>query len=112
MRSYTVYWANIGRTHKDLQLGMLASFGMSVGLCLLWTIPMSFFASLSNASAVRQDIEWLDDLFNRYPRLVQVTEQLAPLLVVAFNWILPNILEAITLCEGPISSGKVQGTFM
>ncbi|KAL7556781.1 hypothetical protein ACA910_005223 [Epithemia clementina (nom. ined.)] len=105
-----VFWANIGRTHKDLQVGMLASFGASAGLCLLWTIPMSFFASLSNASAVRQDFKWLDNMFNQYPGLVKVTEQLAPFLVVAFNWILPNILETITLFEGPISSGKVQAS--
>ena len=100
---------NISRTHKDLQVGMLLSLAMTIVVCLLWTIPMSFFASLSNASAVREDVEFLDSLFNKYPGLIPVTEQLAPLLVVVFNSLLPQILGAISLFEGPISNGVVEG---
>ncbi|KAL7556780.1 hypothetical protein ACA910_005222 [Epithemia clementina (nom. ined.)] len=105
-----VFWLNMSRTHKDLQLGMLASFAMTAGLLLTWTIPMSFFASLSNAAAARNDVDLLDDLFNKYPGLIPVTEQLAPFLVVMFNSLLPMILEAISLFEGPISSGMVEAS--
>uniref|UniRef100_A0A7S2Y2R3 CSC1/OSCA1-like 7TM region domain-containing protein n=2 Tax=Entomoneis paludosa TaxID=265537 RepID=A0A7S2Y2R3_9STRA len=102
-----VYWGNVGRTHKDLQLGRLGSFAATSALCLLWTIPMSFFASLSNAGAAREDVEFLDDLFDKYPGLIPVLEQLAPFLVVIFNALLPIILEQFTLFEGPVSSGVV-----
>ena len=102
-----VFWGNIARSHKSLQLGKLGSFAATTALCLLWTIPMSFFASLSNASAVREDVEFLDDLFDKYPGLVTVTEQAAPFLVVIFNALLPIILTHFTLFEGPISSGVV-----
>eukprot|EP00522_Entomoneis_paludosa_P010249 CAMPEP_0172440364 /NCGR_PEP_ID=MMETSP1065-20121228/1000_1 /TAXON_ID=265537 /ORGANISM="Amphiprora paludosa, Strain CCMP125" /LENGTH=974 /DNA_ID=CAMNT_0013189155 /DNA_START=177 /DNA_END=3101 /DNA_ORIENTATION=- len=102
-----VFWFNIGREHRDLQIGMIISCALTGGLCLLWTVPMSFFASLSNASAVREDFDWLDDIFDRYPKLIPLLEQLAPFLVVIFNTILPNILEYITMFEGPFSSGRV-----
>ena len=104
-----VFWLNVSRTHKDLQVGMLLSLTMTIALCLVWTIPISFFASLSNASAVREDVDWLDDLLNKYPGLVRFTEQIAPLLVVLLNALLPKILEFISLFEGPISSGVVEG---
>ncbi|KAL7578677.1 hypothetical protein ACA910_009816 [Epithemia clementina (nom. ined.)] len=105
-----VFWLNVSRTHKDLELGMLASIGMTAALLITWTIPISFFASLSNAAAARNNVEWLDKLFNKYPGLIPVTEQLAPFLVVMFNALLPMILEAITLFEGPISSGRVEAS--
>ena len=108
-REHIVFWLNMSRTHKDLQLGILTSLGMTATVCLLWTIPMSFFASLSNASSVRDDRKWLDDLFNEYPRLVPVTEQLGPLLVVVFNALLESILATISWFEGPISSAVIQG---
>lgn len=34
-----VFWPNISRTHKDLQLGSLFSLIATTALCLLWTIP-------------------------------------------------------------------------
>ncbi|KAL7556777.1 hypothetical protein ACA910_005220 [Epithemia clementina (nom. ined.)] len=105
-----IFWGNVSRTHEDIQLGMLLSFGMAAGVCLLWTIPMSFFASLSNASAVRSDVKWLDEIFSNHPLLVPITEQLAPFLVVISNASLPTILGAIALFEGPISTGVVEAS--
>jgi hypothetical protein len=81
----TVYWGNVGRTHNDFQLGKLGSFAATSALCLLWTITMSFSASLSNASAVREDVKFLDDLFEKYLDMIPLLEQLAPFLVVICN---------------------------
>ena len=99
----------MSRTNYDVQLGILISLGLTAVVCILWTIPTSFFASLSNASSVRQDVGWLDDLFNKYPGLAPVTEQLAPLLVVTSNVLLEQILSTISWIEGPISSTAIQG---
>jgi len=71
---------------------------------------MSFFASLSNAAAVREDIEFLDDLFDKYPGLIPLLEQLAPFLVVIFNALLPMILETFCMFEGPFSNGAVEAS--
>ena len=105
----TVFWGNMNRTHKDLQLGKLAALGMTAAMCLLWTIPMSFFASLSNASSVQTDFKWIEAIFKEYPLLVPITEQIAPFLVVFAHMFLPSILGAISLFEGPISRGMIQG---
>jgi hypothetical protein len=33
-------WGNVGKKHKDLQIGKLISFSLTTLLCLFWTIPM------------------------------------------------------------------------
>lgn len=105
---FLVNWLNIGRTHKDLQLGKLLSLGLTVTLCLLWTIPMTFIASLSSVQGLRDELEFIDDMLNKFPRLVPVFEVAAPMLVIIANSLLPIILEAVTLCEGPISGAVVE----
>lgn len=102
-----VYWPNVSRTNKDLQLGKLSSFSMTTALCLLWTIPMSFVASLSSLEALRAEIAFIDDLLDAAPFLAPFFEILAPLLVVILNAMLPVFLQYITLFEGPISSAMI-----
>ena len=98
-----VNWNNISRTHESLQLGKLSSLAMTVGLCLLWTIPMTFIATLSSVDALRNKVKFVDEMLNFLPFLMPVFEIVAPLLVVIANSLLPTILEIITSFEGPIS---------
>lgn len=88
-------------------MGKLLSLGLTVALCLLWTIPMTFIASLSSVEGLRDEIEFIDDMLDKYPSLIPVFEVVAPLLVIVANSLLPVILEAITLFEGPISGAVV-----
>jgi calcium permeable stress-gated cation channel len=105
-----VFWFNVGRTHKDLEVGALFSQAATAAVCLLWTIPMSFVASLSSVSALREQVTFIDDLLNAAPALVPIFELLAPLLVVVLNSLLPAILTFITLFEGPVSRAVVEAS--
>lgn len=98
-----VNWVNISRTHEALQIGKLTSLAMTVSLCLLWTIPMSFIASLSSVEGLRKKVAVVDDILNDFPALVPFFEIAAPLLVVIANSLLPTILTMVTSFEGPIS---------
>jgi hypothetical protein len=79
-------------------------------LCLLWTIPMSFIASLSSVEGLRDELEFVDDMLDAFPFLIPVFEIAAPLFVVVANSLLPIILETITLFEGPISGAVVEAS--
>lgn len=105
----SVFWGNVGRGHKDLQLGKLGSLAATAALCLFWTIPMSFFASLSSIEGLRE-VDFIDDLLNELPFLVPVFELLAPFLVVIVNALLPIILEAFSMREGHVSGALVQAS--
>jgi hypothetical protein len=102
-----IFWRNVGRTHKDLQLGNLASLAATAAVCFLWTIPMTFLASLSSVEALRTKVPFLDDLIDRFPFLSRFFEIVAPLLVKVVNGLLPTILTHLTLLEGPVSSSIV-----
>eukprot|EP00977_Amphora_coffeiformis_P023446 scaffold13397_cov183-Amphora_coffeaeformis.AAC.5 len=105
-----VNWLNIGRTHKDLQVGRLLSLGLTATICALWTIPMTFIATLSTVEGLRDEIEFIDDLLDTLPFLIPVLEITAPLFVVIVNSLLPVILETVTLFEGPISGAVVEAS--
>jgi hypothetical protein len=80
-----VFWANVGRENKELQIGKLLSRAASVGICLLWTIPMAFFATLSTVEGLKEQFEFVADAIEAFPALEPILQQLAPLLVVMFN---------------------------
>lgn len=71
---------------------------------------MSFIATLSTVEGLRDEVEFIDDLLNTVPFLVPVLEIAAPLFVVIVNSLLPVILEAVTLLEGPISGAVVEAS--
>ena len=100
----------MSRTLGSLQIGGLLSLGLTAGLCFLWTIPMSFIASLSSVEDLRRSNDFLDNVFDSVPILVPFFEVVAPLLVVIANSILPTLLEMITHLEGPISGAVVRAS--
>lgn len=91
-------------------MGNLISLALTTLLCLLWTIPMSFIASLSSVEGLREELEFVDDMLDSFPFLISVFEIAAPLFVVIANSLLPVILEAVTLFEGPISGAVVEAS--
>jgi hypothetical protein len=102
-----IFWSNVGRTHYDLQVGMLLSLGLTTALCLLWTIPMAFIASLSTIDALSKQIPVLGRLIDASPFIGKLFEVLAPLLVKVVNGLLPTILEYLTKFEGPVSGSII-----
>jgi hypothetical protein len=71
---------------------------------------MSFIASLSSVEGLREELEFVDDMLDSFPFLISVFEIAAPLFVVIANSLLPVILEAVTLFEGPISGAVVEAS--
>ena len=103
-----VFWFNVGKTHKELQLGKLLSIGLTTALCLLWTIPMGFISTLASVEGLRGEFEWVDTALTKFPILEPALEQVAPLLIIVANEALKVILEVFSMFEGPVSGAVVQ----
>lgn len=103
-----VMWNNVGTKHEALQHGRNLSKVFTVALCLLWAIPMAFVGGLSSLEGLRNHFEKIDEAVQKHKWLEQVLLQLAPLLVVALNSLLPFILKTLTLMEFPIGLGQVE----
>jgi calcium permeable stress-gated cation channel len=105
-----VFWSNVGREHEDLQFGRLISAGLTTVICLFWTVPVSFVASLSSVQGLRQELEWVDDLLTAAPWLEPLFELLAPQLLVILNALLPILLAFVTTFEGSVSGSINQAS--
>ena len=103
-----VFWKNVGKDHKQVQIGKLISLAATTALCLFWTIPMSFISTLSSVEGLRDQFQFIDDMLTKTPELAAFFEQLAPLLVVAAKEILKVVLEIFSMQEGPISGAVVE----
>jgi calcium permeable stress-gated cation channel len=102
-----VFWLNTGRSHKDLEIGWLLSMTATATLCLFWTVPIAFVASLNSVNALTQFLPFVGRLVEALPFLAPLLAILAPLLVVLLNALLPTILGVISMLEGPISGATL-----
>lgn len=87
-----VNWKNVGQPASSRQIGELLSLLLTGVLCILWTIPVSFFASLGNVSKLTEVLPFLAEPVNTYPWFSALLSQLAPLILVVFIALLPHIL--------------------
>jgi hypothetical protein len=70
---------------------------------------MSFIASISNIATLK-DYEFVANMIEAVPILEPILEQLAPLLVILLNSLLPMILQFLSMREGPVSSSVVEAS--
>jgi hypothetical protein len=105
-----IVWKNVGREHKSLMVGKLISLALTTAICLLWTIPIAFAASLSSVAALEQAVPFIGTLIQKAPFLEPVIQLLAPLLVTVVDALLPLILTQLCLLEGPVSGAIIQAS--
>ncbi len=92
-----VFWTNVGREYKELQLGQLLSRAASVAICFLWTFPMTIIASLSSVEGLKRQFDVVEDAIEAFPALEPILQQLAPLLIVLSNVVYVHILLVVRL---------------
>lgn len=107
---HDIFWRNVGMPHKAQKVGKLASLGLSLALCLFWTIPVSFISSLTEVNSLRDSVAFIDNMLTKAPWLEPIFAQLAPLLLVTLNAFLPVILREFTKLEGLIASSAVEAS--
>lgn len=106
-----VFWRNVGMKPRKRRLGRLYSTGASAFLCIWWSIPTAFIASLTSVSTIKEQVPKLGALVDEYPWFEEVLFQLAPMLLLFLNEvILPEFLKVFATWEGHVSSAVVEGS--
>jgi hypothetical protein len=59
-------WKNVRKSNKTKHFGELMSFVFTAFLCIFWTIPASFVASLSNVEALTKLLPFLKEPVEKY----------------------------------------------
>lgn len=104
-----VFWTNVGKAHKEIQIGKLISYAATTALCIFWTAIMGFIATLSSIDGLKE-FEFVADMLEAAPWLTTFFEQIAPLMIVAAQELLKVILEIFSMQEGPISGAVVEAS--
>jgi len=106
-----IFWKNVGLTNKRIQLGKLLSLTLTFTLCIIWTIPVSFSTSLSQASELQSRLPFLASWIVHAKWLVPLLAQLQPLLLVLLNTVvLRGLLRLFCRLEGNISSTELNSS--
>eukprot|EP00574_Skeletonema_japonicum_P007718 CAMPEP_0201723402 /NCGR_PEP_ID=MMETSP0593-20130828/7476_1 /ASSEMBLY_ACC=CAM_ASM_000672 /TAXON_ID=267983 /ORGANISM="Skeletonema japonicum, Strain CCMP2506" /LENGTH=915 /DNA_ID=CAMNT_0048214515 /DNA_START=220 /DNA_END=2967 /DNA_ORIENTATION=+ len=103
-----VNWRNVGKSNHSRQGGELLSSALTFFLCIFWTIPVGFFASLGNVSRLTELLPFLAEPVEKYAWFSALLAQLAPLILVAFIELLPYILLFFSKFEGLIEIESMQ----
>lgn len=103
-----VEWKHVGVSTKGKQLGELISLTLTVLLCLFWTIPVGFVASLANVESLTELLPFLKPIVEEHEWFGALLAQLAPLILVVFISLLPVILLAFVGLEKHISIASYQ----
>ena len=86
------------------------SLFLTIAICILWTIPIAFFSSISNIKGLEEQFDFIKDANENNPGLRQVLAQIAPFLVVVVNALLPIILKMLSTMEGHVSNAAVNAS--
>lgn len=89
-------------------MGELLSLALTAVLCVFWTIPVSFVASLSNVEALTDLLPFLKAPVENYDWFASLLALLAPLILVVFISLLPHILLVFLKLEGLIEIETMQ----
>jgi hypothetical protein len=105
---HDIFWPNIGRSHRELQVGKFLGFILTAFVCLFWTLPVALATSISNVDALKDLLPFLKPILDAFPILELILAQIAPLFVYLLNELLPMILTKFAKMEGPISSSVLE----
>jgi hypothetical protein len=105
-----INWGNVGISSHARYVGYLMSLGLSAILCLFWTIPISFISSLTELASLKESLTFLNTWIENAPWLEKALGQLAPVMLIVLNLLLPGILREFVNLEGHISSSVLEAS--
>lgn len=98
-----VLWNNVGIPNKVLQPRRLLTLIITALLCLFWTVPVSFLATLTEVEVLKEKLPFLEDWLEVAPWLEPFLSQISPLLLSFLNSVVvPIILRQLSTLEGVI----------
>lgn len=97
-----IIWDNVGLSHEEIHTGIIAANAATVGLMVVWTIPVAFFTSLSEAESLKEVLPALEKVIEKHPWVATFLAQLSPLLLVLLTELVPVVLSIVCRYEGHI----------
>jgi Calcium-dependent channel, 7TM region, putative phosphate len=93
-----IFWNNVGKPKELLQMGRYLSCGVTIVICVFWTLVVTLIVGLANVEnlKINPELDWIRVL-------------ISPLILLLFNsGLLPIILKAVSRLECPASDSLLE----
>lgn len=108
-----VLWANLNMNPYEARIRTAMSWGITLGLIILWAFPVAFVGAVSNIHALCTTYHWLAWICN-LPSVVVgiITGILPPVLLAVLMMLLPIILRLLSRLEGTPTRSDIELSLM
>lgn len=108
-----VIWANLNMNPYEARIRMAISWGITLGLIILWAFPVAFVGAVSNVHALCMTYEWLAWLCKLPGPIVGIISGILPPVALAIlMMLLPIILRLLSKLEGTATRTGVELSLM
>lgn len=105
-----ILWRNLGAPRARVETLRVTSFLLTTILCIFWTVPVTLVQSFAEVSSLKERWPALGEATEKYPMLETLLEQIAPLLLLGLNALLPILLKLLAALEGHLGESAVQSS--
>ncbi|XP_057490204.1 CSC1-like protein RXW8 isoform X2 [Actinidia eriantha] len=104
---HDVYWKNLSIPYRQLWIRRIATLLASIGLMILFVIPVGFVQSLLHLEEIQKKFPFLRGVLKNKIIVRVVTGYLPSVILMLFLYAVPSIMMLFSTIEGPISrSGR------
>lgn len=108
-----VIWANLNLNPYEARVRIAISWGITLGLIILWAFPVAFVGAVSNIHSLCMTYHWLAWICNLPPVVVGIiTGILPPVLLAVLMMLLPIILRLLSRLEGTPTKSEIELSLM
>ncbi|KIP07239.1 hypothetical protein PHLGIDRAFT_30114 [Phlebiopsis gigantea 11061_1 CR5-6] len=96
-----VIWENLNLNPYEARIRMAISWGITLGLIILWAFPVAFVGAVSNIKSLSNTYKWLHWLNSLGPTVIGIISGILPPVALAIlMMMLPIVLRLLSRFEG------------
>ncbi|EIW55322.1 DUF221-domain-containing protein [Trametes versicolor FP-101664 SS1] len=108
-----VVWSNLNMNPYEARIRTAISWAITVGLIIVWAIPVAFIGVVSNVHSLCATYSWLAWLCDLPPVIVGIISGiLPPALLAVLNMLLPIILRLLARFQGTTQRTTIELSLM
>jgi hypothetical protein len=98
-----IEWSNIGKNPYQRKISTIISWALTIGLIIIWAVPVAFVGVVSNVDTLCQRASWLAWICTLpAPVLGIIRGVLPPVLLAVLFMLLPIVLRMFVKLQGEI----------
>jgi len=104
-----IQWENVGKSPTQRKIATVISWALTIGLIIIWAIPVAFVAGVSNIDSLCVNAPWLAWICRLpAPALGIIRGVLPPALLAILFMLLPVVLRMFVKSQGEIRKSDIE----